>query len=402
MQHVAVTGMGIVSPLGSSVETFWQNLVHGKAAIAPADAAFRLSGNGLWAAVADEMLSQETMRPSALRNSTRFTQYAILAAEQALRAAALDPPGHTAVIVGNSMGGLPLVTEMQDRLRERGARAVSPKLIALVVPNVAAARIAWYYKLRGTQLTISTACASALDAIGIASRMIEGGEVDVAIAGGTEAVLCPLVYESLFRSAALSRNPDPLHASRPFDAESDGFVMGDGAAMLVLERTERAAARRAPTLARIRGYGSITDGHHITSPEPSARYATQVMRDAREEARDLGTVCNVVYAHATGNTICDVIEAKAIEAVYGPQAPLVTSIKGHVGHSMAADGAMSVVAGIVGMHEGCVPPTIGTRRLHPAVRFDLVQGTARERPYAAFATNAFGLGGQNASLIVSR
>ena len=401
MQHVAVTGMGIVSPLGSSVETFWRNLVEGNAAIAPADPALRLSGNGLWAAVTDEMLPHDMVRSSALRNSARFTKYAILATEQALRAAALDPPPHAAVIVGNTMGGFPLVAEMQDQLRERGARAVSPKLIPLVVPNAAGACIAWYYKLRGTQLTISTACASALDAIGIASRMIERGEVDVAIAGGTEAVLCALVYESLFRSAALSRNPDPLRASRPFDVESDGFVMGDGAAMLVLESTERASARRIPILARIRGYGSITDGHHISSPEPSARYATQVMRDARDDAGDLGTACNVVYAHATSNFVCDAIEAKAIGEVYGSQSPLVTSIKGHVGHSMAADGAMSLVAGITGMHKGCVPPTLGTRHLDPDVHFELARGSAREWPYAAFATNAFGLGGQNASLIVS-
>lgn len=401
VQHVAVTGMGIVSALGSNVDTFWRNLVAGRSAIARADPALQLSGNGLWAAVTDEMLPHGMVRPGALRNTARFTKYALLATEQALRAAALKPPDRAAIVMGNSMGGFPLVAEMQDQLRKRGARAVTPKLIGLVSPNVAAARIAWYYKLRGAQLTISTACASAIDAVGIASRMIERGEADVAIAGGTEAVLCELIYESLFRSRAISHNPDPLCASRPFDADSDGFVMADGAAMLVLESVEHALARGVPVLARIRGYGSNTDGHHFASPEPSARYAIKVMRDAIDEAGDLGSACNVVYAHATGNAV-DAVEAKAIGEVYGSQSPLVTSTKGHSGHSFAADGAMCLVAGITGMHQGCVSPTIGTRRLDSNVSFELVRERARERSYAAFATNAFGLGGQNASLIVSR
>ena len=393
--------MGIVSALGSSVDAFWQSLLESRTAIAPADPALELSGNGLWAAVTDEMLPRDIVRSSALHGSARFTKYAILAAEQALRAAELDPPAHAAIVVGNSMGGFPLVADMQDRFRRGGARAVSPKLIALVSPNVAAARIAWYYKLRGVQLTLSNACASGLDAVGIASRMIERGETDVAIAGGTEAVLCALLYESMFRSGALSRNADPRRASRPFDADRDGFVLADGAAMLVLESTERAAARRAPVLARIRGYGSATDGHHITAPEPSARYVAHVMRAALDEAGEPASACPVVYAHATGNAV-DAIEAKAISEVYGSASPVVTSIKGHSGHSMAADGAMSLVAGIAGMREERIPPTIGTSRLDPSVRFDLVRGHAREGAYDAFSTNAFGLGGQNASLVVSR
>ena len=402
MQNVAVTGMGIVSALGNGVETFWHNLVEGNVAIAPADPALQLCGNGLWASVDEPALPEESLRPGALRNVAAFTKYALLATAQALASAALEPPAHAAVIVGNSMGGLPLATDMQDRLRERGARAVSPKLIALILPNVAAARIAWHYKLRGTQLTIGTACASALDAIGLAARMIERGEIDVAIAGGTEAVLCPLVYESFLRSGALSRNPDPRHASRPFDAESDGFVMAEGAAMLVLESAARAAARGVPALARIRGYGSVTDGHHISAPEPSARYVSQVMREAREEAGDLGTACSVVYAHATGNHACDAVEAKAIDDVYGADSLLVTSIKGHTGHAFAADGAMCIVAGITGMHRSIVPPTVGISRLDPSVTFDVVRARARAWPYDAFLTGAFGLGGQNASLVISR
>lgn len=393
--------MGVVSALGCSVDAFWRSLVDARTAIAPADPALQLSGSGLWAAIDEGMLPLDLVRPSALQSSADFTRYAMLAAEQAMRLAGLQPSADAAVIVGNSMGGFPLVAEMQDRLRERGARGVSPKLVPLVSPNVAAARIAWYYKLRGVQHTISNACASALDAVGIAARMIERGEADVAIAGGTEAALCPLLYESLFRSGAISRSDDPHHAARPFDAECDGFVIADGAAMLVLERVERANERSAPVLARIRGYDSTTDGHSITAPEPSGRHMIRVMRNALHEAGDLGAPCRTIYAHATGNAV-DAIEAKAIGEVFGAVSPLVTSIKGHTGHALAADGALALVAGIEGMHRGFVPPTLGTRNLDANVSFDVVLGSARAHAYDAFATNAFGLGGQNASLVVSR
>jgi 3-oxoacyl-[acyl-carrier-protein] synthase II len=204
------------------------------------------------------------------------------------------------------------------------------------------------------------------------------------------------------RAGALSRNPDAARASRPFDVDRDGFVMGDGAAVLVLERVERAAARKAPILARIRGYGSLADAYHITSPDPSAKHEVQAMRDALDRSGDAATECNVVYAHATGTIVGDAAEARAIDEVYADRRAIVTSIKGHLGHSMASAGAMCTIAGIVGMHEGRIPPTIGTQRLAAATRFDLVTSEPREHPYSAFQVNAFGFGGQNASLIVSR
>ncbi|MBV9233724.1 MAG: hypothetical protein JO030_06765, partial [Candidatus Eremiobacteraeota bacterium] len=202
------------------------------------------------------------------------------------------------------------------------------------------------------------------------------------------------------RAGALSRNPDPLRASRPFDAHRDGFVMGDGAAMVVLERVERAQERNAEVLARIRGYGSLADAYHITSPDPSARYEVRAMRAALEDAGALE--CSVVYAHATGTIVGDAAEARAIDAVYPERPVLVTSIKGHLGHSMASSGAMCAIAGVVGMHEGCIPPTIGTERMDPEMGFELVMSRPRSYSYSLFQVNAFGFGGQNASLIVSR
>jgi 3-oxoacyl-[acyl-carrier-protein] synthase II len=401
MEHVAVTGVGIVSPVGSTAASFWARLLQGKRAIAPMPNGALLSGNRLWAAVDDDFLESSSLPRSAIRNTDRFTQFAMVAAQEALDQAGLEPPPETAVILGNTMGGFPFVAESQTRFLD-GAKNVTPKLMALVIPNMASAFIAMHWKLHGTQLAVSTACASSLDAIGLAAGMIERGEIETAIAGGSETLLSPIVYESLVRAGALSRNPDARKASRPFDVDRDGFVMGDGAGILVLERAERASARGARVLARIRGYGSVADAYHITSPEPSGRYEVQAMRSALQAAGDAGEACHVVYAHATGTIVGDAAEARAIDEVYVDPPAVVTSIKGHLGHSMASAGAMCVVAGISGMHEGWIPPTLGTQQVDPAGRFDLVTAQPRAYSYAAFQVNAFGFGGQNASLVISR
>jgi 3-oxoacyl-[acyl-carrier-protein] synthase II len=402
MEHVAVTGVGIVSPIGSGTKPFWKHLLEGRRAIAPMPDRSKVSGNGLWAAVADDFLAGSSLPRAALRNTDRFTQYAMVAAHEAIDGAQLDlPAARTAIIIGNTMGGFPSVAQAQTRFLD-DPRSVTPKLMALVIPNMASARIAMHWNLHGPQLAISTACASSLDAIGLAAGMIERGEIDAAIAGGSETLLSPLVYESLVRAGALSRNADAALASRPFDVERDGFVMGDGAGILVLERVEHARSRGARILARVRGYSSAADAHHITSPDPSAVYEVRVMRDAIERAGDLGEPCDVVYAHATGTIVGDAAESKAIDEVYAGRRPIVTSIKGHLGHSMAGAGAMCAVAGISGMHEGRIPATVGTQRVDPETRFDLVMGVPRAHRHSAFQVNAFGFGGQNASLIFSR
>jgi 3-oxoacyl-[acyl-carrier-protein] synthase II len=402
MNNVAVTGLGIVSPIGSTVASFWRGLLDGRRAIGPIPDGERLTGNRLWAAVGDDFLEQTALARTALRNTDRFTQYAMVAASEALTQAGLDaPPASTAVVIGNTMGGFPFVAQSQSRFDE-SPRNVTPKLMALVIPNMASARIAMHWRVHGPQLAISTACASSLDAIGLAAGMVERGEVEAAIAGGSETLLSPIVYESLVRAGALSRNEDPSLASRPFDVDRDGFVMGDGAGVLVLERAERAQARGVPVLAQIRGYGCVADAHHITSPDPSAQHEVRAMRDALERAGDAGAACDVVYAHATGTAVGDAAEAVAIDAIYAGRRAVVTSIKGHLGHSMAGSGAMCAIAGVAGMHAGKIPPTLGTRTLDPRTRFDLVREAPRDHAYSAFQVNAFGFGGQNASLVISR
>jgi 3-oxoacyl-[acyl-carrier-protein] synthase II len=245
---------------------------------------------------------------------------------------------------------------------------------------------------------VSTACASSLDAIGLAARMIERGEVEHAIAGGTETLLASVVYQSLDRARALSRATDPDKASRPFDVERDGFVMGDGAAVLLLEHEDSARRRGARVLARVRGYGSLTDAHHLTAPEPGGRYEAEAIRAALD---DSGCDVQTVFAHATSTVVGDIAELRAINTVFSGRRPLVTALRGHLGHAMAAAGATSAIAGILGMRAEVMPHTLGTRTVEPEASFDVVLGEPCRRTYRDFSVNAFGFGGQNASLVLS-
>jgi 3-oxoacyl-[acyl-carrier-protein] synthase II len=399
MEHVVVTGIGIVSPIGSGVESFWHALLDGKHGFSRIPHSEALTGNRLWAAVPDDFLDSSTVTRAALRNADRHSQYAVVAASQAFASAGLtDPPPKTAVIVGSTMGGLPTFAQTQTQFDD-DPHHVTPKLMALVIPNMASSRISLNWGLHGRQLTISTACASSLDAIGLAAHMIERGEADYAIAGGTETLLAPVVYESLTYARALSRNEDPDTASRPFDVGRDGFVMGDGAAMLFLERAERARDRGARILARVRGYGSMTDAYHLTAPEPTGRYEAEVIRAALDEA---ACSVDVIFAHATSTVVGDIAEVRAINAVFSDRRPTVTALRGHLGHAMAAAGASSAIAGILGMEYDTVPQTLGTRNVEPSANFEVVMGAPKALHFDAFSVNAFGFGGQNASIVLSR
>ncbi len=399
MEEVTVTGAGIICPIGADLGAFWNATLEGRHGFDTIDPDTGLGGGCHWAAVQDRLLRAQSLPPEFFRNADRFTQYAVSAAAQAISMAGLDsPPVKTAVVIGNTMGGLPLFAQT-ERQFSISARHATPKLMALVIPNMAAARISLIWHLKGVQLTISTACASSLDAIGLAARMIERGEVPCAVAGGTETLLAPVVYASLDRAGALSRSEQPERASRPFDIRRNGFVMGEGAAVLFLESATHARRRGAEILARVRGYASLTDAHHLTSPEPSGRHESDVMRDALDEAR-----CTVgaVFAHATGTLVGDIAELRAINSVFSdPQLP-VTSLKGHLGHAMAASGAMSAIAAIQGMRHGVIPHTLGTDCVEPEAQFAVILREPREIRYDAVLVNAFGFGSQNASIVLSR
>jgi 3-oxoacyl-[acyl-carrier-protein] synthase II len=402
LDNVAITGLGAVSPFGSGVDAFWAGVCgneHGFVRAADEDV---ITGNRIWGAVPNDFAKSSGLPNSILRNADRFTQLALVATQEALRDAGLNdlPDLETAIVLGTTMGGVPLLADTAVAF-ENDPRRVSPKLMALVIPNMASARIALFLRLHGPQLTISTACASSLDALGIAARMIERGEVGVAIVGGVETLLCGVVYESLVKSGALSRQNDATRASRPFDVDRDGFVMGEGAAIVVLEHADRAEARGKNVRGRIRGYASIADAYHLTSPEPKGEFEALAMRRALQEANGVSGV-GLVYAHGTSTIVGDAAELLAINTIFGAKNPLVTSLKGHMGHAMAASGAFSVIAGVLGFEPGLVPQTLGTQKIEPQARFDLVTGAPRRRSVDAFLVNAFGFGGQNASVIVTR
>ena len=399
MEQVAVTGAGIVCPIGSGASAYWAAILGGRQGFTTIPGCDHLPGSRLWAAVPDDFLDGFDLPAEWLRNADRFTQYAVASAAQALTMAGLkSPPRDTAVVVGNTMGGLPLFAQTQMQLIEQ-PRRITPKLMALVIPNMAAARVCLAWGLRGRQLAVSTACASSLDAIGLAAQWIERGDAECALAGGVETLLAPVVYASLERAGALSQSRDARCAARPFDVERDGFAMGDGGGMLLLESVTHAEARGARILARIRGYASMSEAHHLTSPEPNGEYEAEVMRAALSSA---ARPVEVIFAHATGTVVGDIAELRAINCVFQDARPLVTSLRGQLGHSMAAAGVMSIIAGLCGMRDGLVPPTLGTRRVEPEARFELVLDEARAVRYDAFLVNAFGFGGQNASLVLSR
>jgi 3-oxoacyl-[acyl-carrier-protein] synthase II len=403
MEGVAVTGCGAVSPFGSGVAAFWQGVCGNRPGFVPIRDRRATSGNRIWAAVPEDFAKASALPPSIMRNADRFTQLALVATAEALRDARLEqpPPLETGVLLGSTMGGVPLLSETAAQF-EIDHKRVSPKLMALVIPNMAGARIALFCKLHGPQLTISTACASSLDAIGIAAGMIERQEINVAIVGGVETLLNAVVYESLVKSGALSRAPDPALASRPFDVDRDGFIMGEGAAVLVLEHVEHARRRGVTPRARIRGYASVADAYHLTSPEPSGEYEALAMRRALEQAGG-GVRIEVLYTHGTGTIVGDAAELHAINRVFADgRAIVATSLKGHMGHAMAASGAFSVIAGVLGFERGLVPHTLGTRRVEPQARFDLILDAPRALEFSGFAANAFGFGGQNASVVVTR
>ncbi|MCY0898785.1 MAG: beta-ketoacyl-[acyl-carrier-protein] synthase family protein [Firmicutes bacterium] len=405
MEHVVITGMGIISPLGLSVEEYWHGLVSGRVALSLIPDASSKDGVRAWSAVPDEFNPRNSMDAATVRVTDPLTQWSVAAAVEAVAQSGLRqlPPERTAVILGSTMGNVPRLLNAQVSLERQGTETVPARLMAQVIPNIPAAHLAMRWGLHGPLMTISTACASSLDAIGQAARMIERGEVDCALAGGVESLLAPLVHESLERARAIVR---PSHAqlqARPFDRHRSGFVMGEGAGMVVLEREESARARGHAILARIRGYGSLADGYHMTSPDPSGQWEARAMTLALQEAGLEPRSIDAVFAHGTGTVVGDGAEIQALNQVFPGRPQLaVTSVKGHMGHSMAASGVMALIAGVQSLNQGLVPPTMGTEEVDPAAAFRVVTKEPLPMSVRILVVNAFGFGGQNASLVLSR
>jgi 3-oxoacyl-[acyl-carrier-protein] synthase II len=408
LENIAITGLGVMSSLGHSVDEFCQNLSAAHVAVGPTPWNNEPGLENAWMSRVENFRPEDWMDERVAAGTDRFAQYAIAAAVQAVEAsgiADLDAE-RTAVVVGTSCAGVESIAESQRGLDLEGPSGVSRKLQIQAWPNMAAGQIALRWELHGPLLTVSTACASSIDAIGVAARLIERGEADVAIAGGCDAARTQVTLIAAGLYGMFQPQPDPLKACRPFHTERFGVMAGEGAGMVILERADLAAARGATIHGYLRGYACLSDAYHPSSSHPDGRWESRTMEMAIGDAGLPGGADDIdaLIAHGTGTPVGDTAEIRAINRVFGERAtPLrVASIKGHVGHTAGAAGVMGLMAGLHSMKEEALVPTAGTTEVDPEAEFEVVIGQPAPGPIAAVQVNGFGFGGQNASLVVTR
>ena len=403
-RRVVVTGLGVVSPVGSDMETAWNNLTAGYNGIGPIT---HFDTTNYKAKLGAEVKGFDPMtymdRSETLR-SDKFAQYAMGAAVQAVEESGVIgtlPPERVAVYFGSGIGGLNTVSTEIGKLESRGPHRVSPLCVPMMIANMAAGMIAIRYNCQGAALPAVTACASGSNAIGEALRAIRHGYADAVISGGAEASIVPVGIAGFVNMKALSTAEDPNAASLPFDARRSGFVCGEGAAALVLEEYEHAKARGAKIYGEICGYGSTCDAYHITAPHPEAEGGARAMKQALEEAGYTGREAVYVNAHGTGTPLNDVGETLAIKKALGEEnarKALVSSTKSMTGHMLGAAGAVEAIVCLKVLETGMVPPTINLNEPDPACDLNYVPNTAVEAKIDLCVSNSLGFGGHNACL----
>ncbi|MCQ9387019.1 beta-ketoacyl-[acyl-carrier-protein] synthase family protein [Brevibacterium moorei] len=403
MLQVAITGRGVISSLGNTIGEFNAGLDRGKSTAVHAPWADEAGGNLFYAPVR-EFDPSNWLDERTARGTDRFAQYAVAAATNALADAGIDEPDplRTAVVMGTSMAGAQTLYDADAAYREGGFAAVPRKVQLMAWPNMAAGQTALRWRLHGPLLTVSTACASSLDAIGIAARMIEAGLADTAIVGGTDNGQAKI---SGMAAAQYGMSPtdvaDPTKICMPFDVHRRGVIPGDGAGVIVLENLAHAEKRGARVHGIVRGYASLSDGYHPSSPDPSGKWEVETIRAAQIDAEIAPSEIGAVVAHGTGTPVGDISEIIAINELFPPEVA-VTSLKGTLGHTAGAAGVMGVIAGLHTMDSGTLAPTANTTELEPEVSFRVPLGSPSAVTGDAFQVNAFGFGGQNASLVVTR
>jgi 3-oxoacyl-[acyl-carrier-protein] synthase II len=408
-RRVVVTGLGCVSPMGADAASTWAAVAAGRSGVAAlrsfdaADLSVRI------AAECDPAVGPQSLPPKEARRLDRCTRLALVAAEEAVADAAWTDgavdPARTAVVVGTSIGGIATLLEGHDALRDRGPRRIGPFVVPMTLPNMTAGFVSMHWGLRGPIGCPVGACASGAQAIATAARLIERGDADAALAGGTEAAILPLVVAGFAAMRALSiRNHDPARASRPFDRARDGFVMGEGAAIVVLEAEEVARARAARVRARWLGYGEAADASHPASPPDDGHGARLAIERALADADLPPSAVEHVSAHATSTPAGDRAEAVALRAVFGT--PLdripVSATKSSTGHLLGAAGALAAILSVQALETGLLPPTINLDDPDPDCMLDHVAHKARPHPARVALVNAFGFGGVNASILLGR
>ena len=407
-RRVVVTGTGIISPIGNDVETFWRNLVDGVCGI---DFIKSFPTDDLPVHVAGEVkdfnpAEYEIETPFA-RKQDRFTLFAVAAAWQAMKQAGLDSheggnidPYRLGVYVGSGVGGFRTQVRETEKLLNEGPKWVSPLFVPTMIANIAAGNIAIRNHAFGPSLPVVTACATSTHAIGEAYRAIRHGYADAIIAGGTESSVIPLGVAGFANAKTLSRSDDPNYASLPFNRNRGGFVMAEGAAVLVLEEYERAVARGAEILAEVCGYGNTCDAYHVTAPRPDGTTQAAAVKQALDEAGYTSEDCLYINAHGTGTQLNDVSETAAIKLALGEDAykAHVSSTKGATGHMLGAAGAAEAVAAVLALKEGIVPPTIHLDEIDPECDLDYTPNKAVEADLTMAVSISLGFGGHNGCL----
>jgi 3-oxoacyl-[acyl-carrier-protein] synthase II len=416
---VVVTGMGLISPLGNSVDAYRDSLKAGKSGVGPITA---FDTTGFDVTIAAEVRDFDPSRwieKKDARKMCRFTQFAAAAAAQALEEAGLagaadengrrkitSDPEKTGVVLGNGIGGFEVVTESFKKLFDSGPRRMLPLTIPLMIPNEAAANIAILFGIQGPAFTQVTACASGTDALGQALDLIRSGRCDVAVAGGTESCIVPFAIGGfqMLKALSVKRGHEPEKASRPFDADRDGFVLGEAAGVLILESEDHAKKRGAKILAEFAGYGATCDAYHITSPAPSGEGGGRAIKNALADAGLRPEEIQYYNAHGTSTEINDPTETSMIKYAFGDHAykMKVSSTKSMTGHCVAGSGGLEAIACVLAIREGFYPPTINLDNPDPACDLDYVPNKAQYGEISAAASGSLGFGGHNGVVVFKK
>lgn len=408
-RRVVVTGMGVVSPLGNDLETFWNNLASGVSGVGPVT---RFDASELSTRIAAEVKDfepTEYMDRKDARRMGRFTQFAVAASRLAVEHAKLDiqayGPERVGVWIGSGIGGLEILEENSITLLKRGPGRISPFFVPMMIPDMASGQVSILMGAKGPNSCTVTACASAANSIGDAFRVIQKGQADVMIAGGTEAAVTLLGMAGFCSARAMTtRNDEPTRASRPFDANRDGFVLGEGAGVLILEELESALRRGATIYGELVGYGLTGDAYHMTAPAPEGEGAARAMAMALADAEMAPEEIDYINAHGTSTLYNDVNETIAIRRVFGDHAEklAISSTKSMTGHLLGAAGGVEAIACLLAMQHSLIPPTINLEEPGEGCDLDYVPNTARSAELNACMSNSFGFGGHNAVLIFRR
>ncbi len=408
-RRVVITGMGAITPLGIGVRDFWQGLITGRTGI---DLVKRIDVSELPTQVAGEVKGFEPSQyidKKEARRMDRFTQFAVAAAQMAVENAEVDlvkvGQDRVGVVIGSGIGGMETLEEQMEVKRQKGPGRVSPFFVPMMITNMAAGQIAITFGVTGPNITVVTACASATNAIGEAFKMIQNGVADLVITGGTEAAITPMAFAGFCSMRAMSRcNDDPRKASRPFEQTRDGFVMGEGAGLVILESLELAQKRKAQIYAEMLGYGSSADAYHITAPVPGGVGAAKAMAAALRDADLQPEEIDYINAHGTSTELNDKYETMAIKKVFREHASklAVSSTKSMTGHLLGAAGGIEAIATALTLYHDIIPPTINYEQPDPECDLDYVPNTARKMRVKYALSNSLGFGGHNATVLLGK